>query len=376
MPDTEYLWVGDNILAEYEGGARTVQYTYDPQPYGNLLSENRNDEFRQYHYDGIGSTIALSDEQGNVTNTCEYTAFGEVAPGSQPLPTPFQYCGRVGYYFDHNLFSFDIRRRQYKVGRFNALDIYDVYVFPNRYTYVLNSPLNAFDPSGELTIWQAVNVYCNERYPDPDTTYTVARCADDLVGTQTAFDAWYVREKADLSWLAKLPDCPCCIRKGDNWIRARCNLDGILGLTFSDPRDISGSQWHPEAHWEIRSRRTNKFGAAQQCTFDENGNLINRGSSAGTPDRSPSYTFPYLYAAVDYLAVSGHYGHDVHPYNLALELDGGEPGINVDHYLEVRPPNRGSSATQAKCPINPEVELKTTTFPQPNRHVGSVPIPL
>ena len=62
MSKTSYLWDADNILAAYgDDGARESLYTYEPRQYGNLISDTLDNSTigsRQYHFDGIGSTIA------------------------------------------------------------------------------------------------------------------------------------------------------------------------------------------------------------------------------------------------------------------------------------------------------------------------------
>ena len=55
---------------------------------------------RYYHYDGLGSTQLLTDENGNVTDIYANTAFGEpVSTGAEnPTTNPFRFVGQFGYY--------------------------------------------------------------------------------------------------------------------------------------------------------------------------------------------------------------------------------------------------------------------------------------
>ena len=80
MPKTTYMWdeLSDNVAAEFEDGLLSVAYTHAPGLYGNLLSQNRNGVTSYYHYDGRGDTVALTDDTGNVTDTKEYDAWGNV----------------------------------------------------------------------------------------------------------------------------------------------------------------------------------------------------------------------------------------------------------------------------------------------------------
>jgi hypothetical protein len=59
MARTNYIWdeVNDTVLMETDGSGDTIaEYTYEPAPYGPLISQRRNGQTRYYHYDGVGST--------------------------------------------------------------------------------------------------------------------------------------------------------------------------------------------------------------------------------------------------------------------------------------------------------------------------------
>jgi hypothetical protein len=80
MPTTKYFWdpVEDNVIEEYdENGDTIVEYEAEPDLYGNLISQDRDGVAIYYHFDGQGSTLALSNENGDVTDEYAYNAFGE-----------------------------------------------------------------------------------------------------------------------------------------------------------------------------------------------------------------------------------------------------------------------------------------------------------
>ena len=81
MPVTEYLWdpLLDNVIGEYdENGNEIVSYNTEPELHGSVISQHRADSGSSYyHHDGLGSTVALTDQSGNVTDTYAYNAFGE-----------------------------------------------------------------------------------------------------------------------------------------------------------------------------------------------------------------------------------------------------------------------------------------------------------
>ena len=99
MAKTTYVWdeLSDNVIDEYEDGVLSVSYTHEPGLYGNLLSQNRNGVTSYYHYDGRGDTVALTDDAGNVTDTKEYDAWGNVIASTGNTVTPYQFGGRQGY---------------------------------------------------------------------------------------------------------------------------------------------------------------------------------------------------------------------------------------------------------------------------------------
>jgi hypothetical protein len=69
VPETNFLWdpLSDNILEERdETGAVTADYPPEPGQYGNLISRNRGGVERQYHFDALGSTLALTDDNQQV----------------------------------------------------------------------------------------------------------------------------------------------------------------------------------------------------------------------------------------------------------------------------------------------------------------------
>jgi RHS repeat-associated protein len=69
-----------------------------------------------YHYDGQGSTLCLTNENGDVTDQYAYTAYGEeVDTGAMnPTPNPFRYVGQQGYYRDADTEDYYVRGQVYE----------------------------------------------------------------------------------------------------------------------------------------------------------------------------------------------------------------------------------------------------------------------
>ena len=125
MPKTTYVWdeLSDNVIEEYEDGVLSVSSDHEPGLYGNLLSQNRNGVTSYYHYDGRGDTVALTDDSGNVTDTKEYDAWGNVIASTGSTVTPYQFQGRVGVYRDPVIQLSIQRSRPYQpsIGRWVTL---------------------------------------------------------------------------------------------------------------------------------------------------------------------------------------------------------------------------------------------------------------
>ena len=99
MAKTTYVWdeLSDNVIEEFEDGVLTASYDHEPGLYGNLLRQTRNGITSYFHYDGRGDTVALTDDAGDVTDTKEYDAWGNVIASTGSTVTPYQFGGRHGY---------------------------------------------------------------------------------------------------------------------------------------------------------------------------------------------------------------------------------------------------------------------------------------
>ncbi|MCI0559673.1 MAG: DUF6531 domain-containing protein [Nitrososphaera sp.] len=139
------------LLAETDtGGNITAYYIYGL----GLLSRVAADGTEAtYHYDVRGSTIALSDVAGALSDSYTYTTFGKIADIDGSSPQPFRYLGRYGILDEGNDLSY-ARARYFSptLGRFLTKDPLlgtdgDSQSL-NRYVYALNNPLLFHDVSG------------------------------------------------------------------------------------------------------------------------------------------------------------------------------------------------------------------------------------
>src|SRR5437016_6116449 len=102
-----------------------------------------------YHYDYRGSTVALTDGSGNVTDRIEYSPYGMTAYRSGLSDTPFLFNGRYGVQTDLNGLLY-MRARYYNpyICRFPNPDPLGFGGGLNFYAYADGNPVSMIDPFG------------------------------------------------------------------------------------------------------------------------------------------------------------------------------------------------------------------------------------
>jgi len=102
-----------------------------------------------YHYDYRGSTIALTDGNGNVTDRIEYSAYATTTYRAGTNDTPFLFNGRYGVMTDHNGLLY-MRARYYNpyLCRFLNPDPSGFSGGLNFYAYANGNPVSYLDPFG------------------------------------------------------------------------------------------------------------------------------------------------------------------------------------------------------------------------------------
>ena len=86
------------VLMRIKNGV-TTYYVYG---LGLLYETDDYDNTKYYHYDYRGSTVAISDVHGEVTDRVEYSIYGITAYRTGITDTPFLYNGRYGVQTDSN----------------------------------------------------------------------------------------------------------------------------------------------------------------------------------------------------------------------------------------------------------------------------------
>jgi RHS repeat-associated protein len=103
----------------------------------------------------LGSTRALSDVAGVVTDRYDYAAFGEGLNQSGATENRYRFTGEQ---FDETLNQYYLRARYYNqnIGRFTQQDTYQGNNFDpatlHKYLYANADPSNKIDPSGHMSL--------------------------------------------------------------------------------------------------------------------------------------------------------------------------------------------------------------------------------
>jgi RHS repeat-associated protein len=191
---TNYTWNAENRLVQWSDGNQTIGYDYDglrnrlikdkggdvtryvldtstalpnvlaeTDQLGNLkikylyglglIAREDTNGIHYYHFDPRGSTIAVSDNTGQVTDAYAFDAFGNWANRLGYLENPFTYVGHFGL-MDEGGGNYFVRERYYDsaLGRFLNKDRYlgedrDPTSL-HRYLYAGNNPINVVDVTG------------------------------------------------------------------------------------------------------------------------------------------------------------------------------------------------------------------------------------
>ena len=175
---------------------------------------------------------------------------------------------------------------------------------------------------------------CNVDCEELCKRYSVHNCFSRCKNEQAKFNMWYNRNR-DLLWTEPLPECPCRISKSgwgywlapsDKWEKPTTWLHG----------------YHKGATACMRSKSNTK-GHANQCCYDDKGNLITEGSGQGSSDVAPGGLLGGT--------VGKHKHEDMNPADWAEFLDGNQWGCFSRAYLNVRPQKiKGPHKCPGECP--------------------------
>jgi RHS repeat-associated protein len=139
------------VLSEVQGGVTAKTYTYGDDLLSQTLTNTNENSF--YLYDGLGSTRALTNSSGNLSDEYAYDAFGQTLSESGNTDNNYLFTGEQ---FDQTLDKLYLRARYYDqgVGRFTQQDTWmgnnSDPVTLHKYLYANADPVNFVDPTGNF----------------------------------------------------------------------------------------------------------------------------------------------------------------------------------------------------------------------------------
>jgi RHS repeat-associated protein len=161
---TTFAYNGDGLRDSLTVNSNTTTFTWDvntsiPQVlddedfryvYGLGRSAQVGAGTHYYLTDGLGSTMALTDDTGAVVNTYDYDVFGAERASTGTQDNDFTFAGEE---VDESTGLQYLRARYYDVetGRFASTDPLSPVTGPNVYIYGLNQPTLFADPSGLIS---------------------------------------------------------------------------------------------------------------------------------------------------------------------------------------------------------------------------------
>lgn len=160
---TKYCYDGDQVIAECnENDVILRKFIYGPgidEPICMIDIADGNTFY--YHFDGLGSVIALSNENKDIVERYSYDVFGEPNTTSS-LGNPYLFTGRR-YDNETALYYYRARYYDYYIGRFFQPDPISYDDGLNLYTYCGNNAVEWLDPYG-LCKGNKESEYQRQRY--------------------------------------------------------------------------------------------------------------------------------------------------------------------------------------------------------------------
>ena len=175
---TTYCYDGDQVIAEFNGSSTVVRmFVYGANIDEPVYIYDATGPQGYYHYDALGSVVALSDVSGNVAESYSYDVYGKptirnssgTIIADSAISNPYMFTARR---IDTETANYYYRARYYQpeIGRFLQTDPVGYKDGINWYAYVKNNPIMRTDPlglgCGEEGHW--TDKYIPEQFDDCD----------------------------------------------------------------------------------------------------------------------------------------------------------------------------------------------------------------
>jgi len=148
---TKYVYDGDHCIAEYNAYNQLKRkYIYGPctdEPICMIDSMTSPAVTSYYHFDALGSVVALTNSSGNTVEVYEYDVYGRVGASDASHPNRIMFIGRE-YDKETGLYYYRARYYNPQIGRFLQTDPIGYKAGMNLYVYCRNAPLTLIDPMG------------------------------------------------------------------------------------------------------------------------------------------------------------------------------------------------------------------------------------
>jgi len=158
---TVFVYQGPDMLRlqmeKREDGETVAQYTIGA--HGGLEAQRRGEDTSVYHFDMLGSTLALTDADEAITDTLRYEAWGGVFASTGNTTNRHTWVGRERYIMTKNSDLALLGHRYYmpSIGRFTTVDPVEEL---HEVVYCAGRPSVFTDPSG---LWGCDPVQCARR---------------------------------------------------------------------------------------------------------------------------------------------------------------------------------------------------------------------
>jgi RHS repeat-associated protein len=145
---------------EEDNGVTVNQIKY----YAGIARRSTDEGLVYFHKDHLGSTVRLTDINGDVVKTIGYRPYGDIAYETGTASLKYKFTGQE-YDAGSGLYYYNARYYDPKLTRFTTADPLIPDSNPqslNRYTYCLNNPVKYIDPTGNDFYDANMNVYYSE----------------------------------------------------------------------------------------------------------------------------------------------------------------------------------------------------------------------
>jgi RHS repeat-associated protein len=152
---TKYVYDADHCIAEYNAYNQLKRkYIYGPgvdQPICMIDTMTSPAVTSYYHFDGLGSVVALTDDESDTVQVYEYDVYGRLGATDANHPNRIMFTGRE-YDKETGLYYYRARDYNPQIGRFLQTDPIGYRNGINWYRYCRNRPANWIDPPGLWTL--------------------------------------------------------------------------------------------------------------------------------------------------------------------------------------------------------------------------------